>query len=489
MLTNPVRPGEPVLRVHGRAGPLWWPESEIALLRDEFQGRVEATHADGRVAHRPGPLPPLLHEVEPGVRVSPLHARLVEGALHLPGGWRLPAADLPPARPPAAPLPDVVLAVADRRLLTPSGAQPTDRTRPELLREHPRLLPAGRHLVDPGAVRALVRDESHARLTLEGGHELTAGWRSLSALFGALGLPEPLGELDRLGLRDWPTELLRMPRQTLEALFRHDPDHLVDQALWQTRRLRPPGHGDTHRGYHYMPLYPLAVRAGVAGPRAAADLPPLLAPRECRALLAASLPKGLPEWDPDELYVALTERLDQLVGRSRVLTFRDLGFRDPEPERRHVGAARPHVLLLAEKASLAHDARLVADRFGVSLLVLGGFPTWVESEFLHAALPPGPLRIVSFCDYDPYGWQMPAVLQRMLDRYGRASELAGRLVRPERFTPEELELLAIPLPPGKLTRDWVRETGGVGGRPLGLYADYLRPVERVLAAFQAETGL
>lgn len=500
-MENPLRPGEPVLAFLTARGAVFWPLSDLALLRDEWEGRVEATHADGRVAHRPGPLPDLLHEVAPGVRVNPLHARRVGPELHLPGGWRLPAADLPAVAPPAPADPDAVLGArrrgAELRYLTVRGESPCPLTAPELLRAHPALVPAGRHFVHPGAVRALWREDPITRILLEGGHELTAGWRYLGPLRAALGPPEAPGRhrpVYARGLRDWPAELIHMPAGVLRDLFAENPVALVDQCLWQTFRRRPPTHGNTHRGYHYLPMYPLAVRAGVAGPEDPA-VQRLTLPRALRRLVRASLPKGGAwraepprRWNADRVQAALTDRLDDFVGQDALFTFREFGFRDPEPEKRRLGTVRPQVLLVAEKTSVEVDARLVAEMFGVSVLILGGFPTWIETEFLSEVLR-GPVRIVSFCDFDPYGWHMPAVLRRMLARYGVLATLLGRLVTPDRFTPEELEILPIPLRPGTLVDEWVRESGGVGGRALALFADYLRPLERLVAAFAAVTGL
>ena len=39
------------------SGLQFWPPYKIASLRADFGGRIQAVHADGSVAHRPGPLP------------------------------------------------------------------------------------------------------------------------------------------------------------------------------------------------------------------------------------------------------------------------------------------------------------------------------------------------------------------------------------------------------------------------------------------------
>lgn len=142
--------------------PVFWPLTEIALLRREWEGRLEATAADGRVAHRPGPYEPgpPWHRLSEGVWVNPAHARREGAELVLPGGWSLPAADLPQApRPSADPTAVLALVRRDRAWwwVNGQGEHPGPATAAEAQRVHPDLVPVGEHLVRPGAVRQAPR--------------------------------------------------------------------------------------------------------------------------------------------------------------------------------------------------------------------------------------------------------------------------------------------------------------------------------------------
>ena len=60
------------------------------------------------------------------------------------------------------------------------------------------------------------------------------------------------------------------------------------------------------------------------------------------------------------------------------------------------------------------------------------------------------------------------------------------MVVPPVFTQEELDLFSRPLTAedGRVD-DFVAETGGIGGKQRGIHADWLRPVERLVAVVGA----
>lgn len=158
------------------------------------------------------------------------------------------------------------------------------------------------------------------------------------------------------------------------------------------------------------------------------------------------------------------------------------------------GEAR-HVVIVVEKDSLRGWAELLAFRYGASLLVTGGQASLIGSEHLAGDLLPvlggRPVVLVFLVDWDPPGWVIPQAQARQLEPYGVPVFAVRHLVRPERFTPEEIALFAHPLHPRGpsalgLQRRWLAETGGINGQALGLHADHFWPAERVLAAFLAE---
>ena len=504
---------------HQPDGVVLWPLEEVALLREEWDGRLEATSKDGEAAWRPGPLAPHagppLHPVSPGVLINPRYVQREGEVLRLPGGWTLPATPLPAADPPPPRDPEEPLAMVYSRpgwtWLTRTGERPGPKTEAEGRRLYPDLVRAGRWLVRPKALRRIQRLKGgdRARLVLESGAEAEMVWNSVEEVACALGLPFPnlqehlpVGHqrVYAMGLRDWPEELMEMTPADLNRIAAGSLARLVEMALWQVYRLRSQGHdlpyGRNPRGLYYNPMVVLANRAGLSATGLAEiqTLPPTL-----RALREVSLergPEALAASDRDRLWLVLLDRLELFVGTWRLFTYGELGFVDRGEGDRRIGVARPEVLLLAEKESLLQDALQVAEAFDVSLLVLGGAPTFIAVEFLVEALGDrleGPMTLVSLCDFDPYGWHFPQATAVMLERYGVGTRAIHRLVLPRRFTPEELEVVALPLPPGSAgrpeTRRWLEESGGVGGRPLGIYADYLRPVERLVEAFRQETGL
>lgn len=138
----------------------------------------------------------------------------------------------------------------------------------------------------------------------------------------------------------------------------------------------------------------------------------------------------------------------------------------------------------------------LAARFGVSWIITGGNTKLGGAERLADALRGlihGPLQLVAYVDYDPWGWLIADGFAHHLARYGLEITSILHLVTPDRFTAAELRTLSRPLH-GKRqevtkVRNWVERSGGIGGKPRGIYANHLVPYERVEAAFRELTGL
>ena len=228
------------------------------------------------------------------------------------------------------------------------------------------------------------------------------------------------------------------------------------------------------------------------------DFPYILltaATRELKALLAAMNPILCSMNDPHyELYGDI---LSDMVGRDRLLTLHNLGFEDQVPHLRTVGSTHPDWIVVAEKASLLNETRLLGTTFGISTIVLGGMARWEATGPMARQLRPllgkRRARVVSYCDYDPEGWAIADAFVQQLARYDVAADIQGTLVLPHRFSAHELDLVAEPMVAtgANLTKleQWMARTHGVNGRPLRIHADHLRPAERVIEAFKAETKL
>ena len=339
--------------------------------------------------------------------------------------------------------------------------------------------------------------------------------------------------LYREGVRSWPDELYRTPASGLRAAFGQDARRLIANVIWQAYELRCTGavaeYGQDHRGFWYVPLLTVLERAGLFQRRAPSCLaggvggaPPsgqvlgepwpesshatglaevLLDHGSSRAALDALWGEEGRDWslrgagDPDATYRLFELLIATMVGDDRLFTYADLEFVEPRPELRGVGTVRPDVVLLGEKTSLRRGVDAVREARGVSHILLGGLPSLLSTEFFVKALRDegvrGPLTLLAYVDFDPGGWIATDAFIAQLARYGMPVARVGHLVLPSRFTRQELQLFAMPLPTptpqvlGKV-RAWVQRSGGIHGRPMGVHADHLWPPSRVLQAFDDE---
>lgn len=498
-----------MIALHDRRGLVFWPEEHVAMVRQEWAGRLEFLSADGELAHRPGPVPEgPWREVAPGVHVNPRHAVWSDGALVLPGGYRVASGPLPPSAPVAVPV-DPVLPVVGVRAsevlylralrrpfawVTTSGEVPVPAgmTAAQAASIHPDLRSAGKcfafHARRLRALRRSSKPRQGFLVTMDTGEEVFLSHAAGPQLAASLGLPDPdrpapLTEaqegLRLRRLRLWPDGLLDASAEFLRGEYGDDADRLVGDLALQAAMTGGAGFGRSHRGFYYVPVRRLLRRAGLLVPR----------PLDWDSLDLFHHVKD----DPNFNATCIT--LTRLVGYYRIFTYLELGFREPRPELRRVGRARPWVVVIAEKGSVAEAMWALYRAFGVTVFLAGGSPALVATEFLAARLRrrvERPVLVVSLCDHDPFGYDIARTFAAQLRRYGlQVLERLPRLVRPERFTEEEIRRVAVPIDAsseqvaGRLRR-WMEETGGTLGLPLALHADALWPVERVLQAFREE---
>lgn len=508
------------------------PRHGVAMIREELGGRLEMLTADGALAHRPGPLeacegPPFVR-VAPGTLVHPGHARAEGGLLHLPGGWSIPGV-LPTAKPrePRADDPFLPGGVRASQVLfvesdAGSAAWVTDRGRvpapagvhgaARLARFHPHLVRAGKHWrVNPLRLRSLRRQlgTDRCRLEFDQGTVLQPTMTAAAALARGLGLAhydwvggetDLQADLRVLGVRRWPFPLASAPAEFLAREFAGEPARLLADLALQTVEAQRRGESgpDGLRSWYYRVARGALQAAGHLGP-------PSVSPR-ARFVWRGSRPGqrhrpaehrtfGIaPPLGRRDAWVLVCMVWGYLVGGLQLFRYSEAGFGDRKPEARRIGDRHPDVVLIVEKESLAEAAFRLHERFGVTVMVLGGNPTLIGSETLAAELlgrGVTTVRLVSLCDFDVAGWDMPRIQADHLQRY--ALRVAGlrRMVTPDRFTEDELRRLSVSLETSsepeyqsRLAR-FMRESGGISGEPRGLYADFLLALDRVDAVFEA----
>lgn len=502
-------------------GLLFWPRHGIAMIREEWEGRLEVLCADGTLAHRPGPL-----SAWAGAPFAPAGPdALVNPSVPAPPGWTLPSptGPVPSAEPEEDPLLPGGVRASEVLYLDPGGDAGshwvTDRGRisadcklsgKRLAALHPHMHAAGKYLfVNSRRLRSLRRTRKGMKFDLgfDEGTELRLGYKGGHGLARALGLegPDWIGgetegqkHLRHLGLQRWPVRLATATPAQLQAWFPAEPARLLANVAMQTLEARQRGEtvleGDGHRAWYYRPARRVLRRAGhlADGGRVTSwAFPRYLGVGEPRR---ATYPTfgGEVGMSPDRAWEMLCRLFTHLVFVARLFDYRSFGFRDAKPEWRLIGAAHPEIVVLVEKESLLEAARVLHERLGVTVYVTGGLPPVIGAEYLVQDLRARgvvEVLVVSWCDFDPPGWDLPTMLTPQFDRFGMPTREIRRLVTPDRFTEDELRRLSVPLDYSgdairrARLRRFMEETGGILGEARSISANCLEPVERVVEAF------
>lgn len=477
------------LLLQDRHGLVTWPWARVACLRVELLGRLEATSADGEVAHCPGPIPSdcPLPAMGAGLRVNPGCVDVRAGRLHLPDGRRIPVRGrlpepLPPPHDPVIPAIGV-LASAVKLLerdcwVTDQGELPAPGERSLQARKHPHLLRVGARYVNTTRLRRIVSEVDRFRFLLDDGTEFHTWFGAARRVARGLGLHslrdlEPLDPGHRLlfalGLREWAGEV---PEE-----LRDDPVAWIANTLWQEPRRRRaadpdefmervvrPGLGDTGAGL------PEGERRRLA---CAADTDAWLAG-------AWDSLQALARNDVEDRPLATFRVvLQALAGELGILSWDDLGW----PARGfHRGTGRPEVLVLGESTLVEPGLADLRDRAGVSTLVLGTDPPAAALDAAARSLSWLDVRVVGHCSYRPLGWALADRLAALLADRGVVARVAGHLLRPERLTALERRCLRFrEWPVGRLGRGLGKAWEGPA-----FHSAHLQPPERLAHALEEE---
>jgi hypothetical protein len=111
---------------------------------------------------------------------------------------------------------------------------------------------------------------------------------------------------------------------------------------------------------------------------------------------------------------------------------------------------------------------------------LGGSPSHLSTEYLVAQLRQkvkslDSLVLFGVTDYDPAGADIARSFREQLEHQGLKVAGLHSIIEPSAFLPQELTDFSFPVPhryPTKVQR-WLKESGGLSGKALGIEADSL----------------
>ena len=218
----------------------------------------------------------------------------------------------------------------------------------------------------------------------------------------------------------------------------------------------------------------------------------------------------------------LSDYLNELVDAG-ITSYEELAIIDGSRERRPaaqvdaqlvdvtmIGGHYPWVILFTEKDTIWPIVENIASLYGVSAISGKGKPSnacsenitraIINSEAFKAAQPEA-LVLLSLTDYDPSGYiiasaqlnQLAAAARNYGGELGKLRQVIHKRIgiTPDQLTPAELAANSYEPKEAGLT-EWLNETGGINGQPLGLELDSLE-TSRIRAmyasAIEAEIDL
>jgi len=182
----------------------------------------------------------------------------------------------------------------------------------------------------------------------------------------------------------------------------------------------------------------------------------------------------------DTLHKVLVE----LVGKYRIMRYKDMGFHDHNAASVRIGH-NWHVMLIGEKHGKFVRLNEIARELKCTMFTLGGQPSLLSMEYLVDDYKERDINIqksmylIFMVDYDPAGSIIRNSVIRDLAIFGVKHTKPINIVSLDILTPEELELVKYPISPDQDKLDeWLEETGGINGEPYGFGSDSV-PFERL----------
>lgn len=149
------------------------------------------------------------------------------------------------------------------------------------------------------------------------------------------------------------------------------------------------------------------------------------------------------DWDQ---YDEMVKQLVKLTRKEDLFDYRDIGFRDHNRENRILGEFS-HIILFAEKEGQMAFLREMHDKYGISVIALGGQPSALTMEYFvdlikngTEEIEPTDLRrsfyLFSIVDFDPSGWEIEEAFIENLNFHGIHNIQLTRLVHPDMLKTE-----------------------------------------------------
>jgi hypothetical protein len=263
--------------------------------------------------------------------------------------------------------------------------------------------------------------------------------------------------LKKEGIRSFDKDIRQMPRQELRHHFcfkttgKVNVTVLIKNLIWQTYTWISQGQIEPIEGnirsFWYMSVKPVLSRLGLSV-------------------------------SGDRYTERVYDNFIRLITVCRLFRYADLGFIDERLYQRHIGQTHGNLILFVEKDGLFPIVREIAEKYSVTAISLGGFPSYLTTEYLlrnmaEAGLLRDPVHLFGLTDYDPSGYWIEHEFAQQLREYGVELGKVHSVMDPKTLPEELVEIAKYKLTKSAKTDNWVTVTGGIAGEAYGLEADAL----------------
>lgn len=174
---------------------------------------------------------------------------------------------------------------------------------------------------------------------------------------------------------------------------------------------------------------------------------------------------------------AVYDTFVEMVTKLRLFHYADFGFVDERGHARVTGKNNGNLILFVEKDGLFGLVRKLALKYDATGIALGGFPSYLTTEFFVNDLVNlgirDNIRLFSMVDYDPSGYWIEREFTQQLKDFGLEVVSVSSLVNPDELSSELVEVCKYKLKQEAKTSNWLKITGGISGEAFGLEADAL----------------